>query len=144
METMTGRTKRHGGPRVSIKDVADAVEEAARTFGYVASPTASGLAGGRTKTIGVLAFPGSRWFHSRALDGATLELRTHNYHLALFDLKDTRDQLGSVLTTLQRCVDAVLGIRILLDELNGKPGALDSAVARHRLEVRSTTSQAPN
>lgn len=89
MSTINARTKRYRGRHVNIEDVAIAagvstatvsralrglprvstatgekVLEAARRLGYAASPTASGLASGTTRTIGVLALLTSRWFHS--------------------------------------------------------------------------------
>lgn len=133
MSTVSARTKRYRGREVSIEDVAIAagvstatvsralrglprvatatrrkVIEAARMLGYAASPTASGLASGTTRTIGVLAHPTSRWFHSHALEGISQELSASNYHLALLNLKDFNSRPECWFTTLRRRVDAVL------------------------------------
>lgn len=58
----------------------------ATDLGYVASSSASGLATGRTKTIGVLAPFVSRWFFSKAIEGADRELHLRNYNMTLFNL----------------------------------------------------------
>ncbi|WP_426995958.1 LacI family DNA-binding transcriptional regulator [Pseudarthrobacter sp. N5] len=104
------RTPRGGRPAVSIEDVAvaagvstatvsravrglprvspatrDRVQEAASRLGYVASSFASGLATGRTRTIGVVAPAGCGWFSSKAIDGAARVLNERNYTLSLFN-----------------------------------------------------------
>jgi DNA-binding LacI/PurR family transcriptional regulator len=55
-------------------------------LGYVASPSASNLASGRTRTIGVLAPYVDRWYFGRAIEGLEQELRTQSYSLLLFSL----------------------------------------------------------
>ena len=95
MARTTERSQRGGHNGVSIEDVAAAagvstatvsravrglprvspatrekILEVAGNLGYVASSSASGLATGRTKTIGVLAPFVSRWFFSKAIEGA--------------------------------------------------------------------------
>lgn len=129
----SGRPKRQGGQDVSIEDVAIAagvstatvsralrglprvstatrekVLKAAGKLGYATSPTASGLASGKTRTIGVLALPTSRWFHSHALEGIAQELSTSNYRLALLNLKDFDSRPECLSIALRRRVDAVL------------------------------------
>jgi LacI family repressor for deo operon, udp, cdd, tsx, nupC, and nupG len=55
-------------------------------LGYVASPSASGLATGRTRTIGVLAPFVDRWYFSRSIEGVDKALRSNSYNLLLFNL----------------------------------------------------------
>ncbi len=115
MSKTTGRSQRGGHTGVSIEDVAAAagvstatvsravrglpprvspatrekILEVASSLGYVASSSASGLATGRTRTIGVLAPFVSRWFFSKAIEGADRELHSRKYNLSLFNLGAT-------------------------------------------------------
>jgi len=90
-------------------------------LGYVASSSASGLATGRTKTIGVLAPFVSRWFFSKAIEGADRELHARNYNLSLFNLGghgSNRERLFSK-TMVYKQIDALLVLCMALthDEL---------------------------
>ncbi|KNH18377.1 LacI family transcriptional regulator [Arthrobacter sp. ZBG10] len=105
------RSQRGGHTGISIEDVAAAagvstatvsravrglpkvspvtrqkILEVAASLGYVASSSASGLATGRTRTIGILAPFVSRWFFSKAIEGADRELYARNYNLSLYNL----------------------------------------------------------
>lgn len=65
------------------------VEDAARELGYVASATASSLASGRTRNIGmVMPFLGS-WYYQNVLKGAHRALADAGYDLTLYHLEDT-------------------------------------------------------
>lgn len=82
----------------------------AGALGYVASSSASGLATGRTKTIGVLAPFVSRWFFSKAIEGADRELHARQYNLSLFNLGghgSHRERLFSK-TMVYKQIDALL------------------------------------
>jgi DNA-binding LacI/PurR family transcriptional regulator len=82
----------------------------AADLGYVASSSASGLATGRTKTIGVLAPFVSRWFFSKAIEGADRELHARQYNLSLFNLGghgSHRERLFSK-TMVYKQIDALL------------------------------------
>jgi LacI family repressor for deo operon, udp, cdd, tsx, nupC, and nupG len=131
----TDRAQRGGHPGVSIEDVAAAagvstatVSRAVRglprvspatrekilgiaeTLGYVASSSASGLATGRTRTIGVLAPFVSRWYFSKAIEGADRELHARQYNLSLFNLGGhggNRERLFSK-TMVYKQIDALL------------------------------------
>ncbi|GIU55890.1 LacI family DNA-binding transcriptional regulator [Arthrobacter sp. NicSoilC12] len=131
----TERAQRGGHSGVSIEDVAAAagvstatVSRAVRglprvspatrekilgiaeSLGYVASSSASGLATGRTKTIGVLAPFVSRWFFSKAIEGADRELHSRQYNLSLFNLGghgSHRERLFSK-TMVYKQIDALL------------------------------------
>ena len=133
--TETDRAQRGGHSGVSIEDVAAAagvstatVSRAVRglprvspatrekilgiaeALGYVASSSASGLATGRTKTIGVLAPFVSRWFFSKAIEGADRELHARQYNLSLFNLGghgSNRERLFSK-TMVYKQIDALL------------------------------------
>jgi LacI family repressor for deo operon, udp, cdd, tsx, nupC, and nupG len=62
------------------------VRLAANQLGYVASSSASGLATGRTRAMGVVVPSVSRWFYTTALEGIDAELRAASYDLILFNL----------------------------------------------------------
>ncbi|MDJ0354911.1 MAG: LacI family transcriptional regulator [Actinomycetota bacterium] len=74
-----------GLPRVSPATRAR-ILAVAEDLGYVASPSASTLATGRTRTIGVLAPFADRWYFGRSIEGVERELREHSYNLLLFSL----------------------------------------------------------
>ena len=73
-------------------------------------PRRPGLATGRTKTIGVLAPFVSRWFFSKAIEGADRELHSRQYNLSLFNLGghgSHRERLFSK-TMVYKQIDALL------------------------------------
>jgi LacI family repressor for deo operon, udp, cdd, tsx, nupC, and nupG len=65
--------------RQRIQGVADGL-------GYVASSSASGLATGRTLTMGVVAPSISRWFYTTVIEGIDSALRDANYDMILYNL----------------------------------------------------------
>ena len=98
-----------GLPRVSPA-TREKILGIAEALGYVASSSASGLATGRTKTIGVLAPFVSRWFFSKAIEGADRELHARQYNLSLFNLGghgSHRERLFSK-TMVYKQIDALL------------------------------------
>lgn len=147
MARITERSQRGGHSGVSIEDVAAAagvstatvsravrglprvspatrekILEVAGALGYVASSSASGLATGRTRTIGVLAPFVSRWFFSKAIEGADRELHARQYNLSLFNLGghgSNRERLFSK-TMVYKQIDALLVLCMALspDELD--------------------------
>ena len=98
-----------GLPRVSPA-TREKILVVAEALGYVASSSASGLATGRTRTIGVLAPFVSRWFFSKAIEGADRELHGRQYNLSLFNLGGHgthRERLFSK-TMVYKQIDALL------------------------------------
>ena len=98
-----------GLPRVSPK-TREKILAIAEDLGYVASSSASGLATGRTRTVGVLAPYVNRWFFSAALDGVYQELHGRGYNLSLFNLgghSRSPDRPFSR-TMVQKHIDALL------------------------------------
>lgn len=89
----------------------DRVHRAAEELAYVPSPAASGLASGRTSSIGVLASFASRWFLTAVLEGAESVLREAGYDLLLYNVGDpaARDRFFSH-SPMRRRVDAVLAL----------------------------------
>lgn len=55
---------------------------------YVASPTATSLASGRTQVVGVVAPFLTRWFFATLVSAIEKTLRRHGHHVLLFDLED--------------------------------------------------------
>ncbi|MDN4482230.1 LacI family DNA-binding transcriptional regulator [Demequina lignilytica] len=121
-----------GKPSVSAA-TRERVEEAARSLGYVASATASSLASGRTRNIGmVMPYLGS-WFYAAVLKGAHRALADGGYDLTLYHLEDTtrhaerRQRLFDEFLRRKR-VDAFIAVSLELSDaeleriaLLGKP-----------------------
>jgi DNA-binding LacI/PurR family transcriptional regulator len=76
-----------GLDRVSA-DTRERVLRVARELDYVASPTATSLASGRTQVVGVVAPFLTRWFFSELVSAIEKTLRRHGHHVLLFDLED--------------------------------------------------------
>lgn len=64
----------------------EAVEQAAAKLGYVVSSSASSLASGRHRNIGVAVPKLSNWFFSRVIEGVQLELVERGYDMTLYRL----------------------------------------------------------
>jgi DNA-binding LacI/PurR family transcriptional regulator len=93
------------------------VTEAARELSYVISPQASGLASGRTGTIGIVVPFITRWFFANAVAGASNVLREAGYDVLLHHLGSAtaRDRFFERMP-LARRVDAVLTVSLPLAE----------------------------
>lgn len=109
-----------GLPRVS-EQTRRRILDVASELGYVASSAASGLATGRTRTIGVLAPYVDRWFFYKALEGVERELHEQGYNLSLFSL-DSRSgerQRTFSKTMVAKHIDAllVLCMALSMDEI---------------------------
>jgi len=110
VSTATVSRAMRGLPRVSPK-TREKILAIAEDLGYVASSSASGLATGRTRTVGVLAPYVNRWFFSAALDGVYQELHGRSYNLSLFNLGGghSRDRNRPFNRTMvQKHIDALL------------------------------------
>jgi len=95
-----------------------AVQQAAADLGYVVSSSASGLASGRTRNIGVLVPVINHWFYASVLEGICTALMREGYDTTLYQLsKDSqqRHQVFSDFLQRQR-VDAVIAINVELSE----------------------------
>ncbi len=93
------------------------VVEAARELSYVISPQASGLASGRTGTIGIVVPFITRWFFANVVAGASTALREAGYDVLLHHLGSAtaRDRFFERMP-LARRVDAVLTLSLPLAE----------------------------
>jgi DNA-binding LacI/PurR family transcriptional regulator len=94
------------------------VEAAAKALGYVVSASASSLASGRTRNIGVLVPFLDRWFFSTVLSGIASALMRQGYDITLYSLSDDREQRRRVFDTFLRRqrVDGVIAISLELDD----------------------------
>jgi len=93
------------------------VVEAARELSYVISPQASGLASGKTGTIGIVVPFITRWFFANAVAGASTVLREAGYDVLLHHLGSAaaRDSFFERMP-LARRVDPVLTVSLPLTE----------------------------
>ncbi|UOE43808.1 LacI family DNA-binding transcriptional regulator [Agromyces larvae] len=94
------------------------VEEAAARLGYVVSSSASSLASGRTRNVGVVVPFLNRWFFSSVLEGVQQALLRTGYDLTLYNLAGDGDERATVFEQflLRRRVDAVIAISLELTE----------------------------
>lgn len=89
------------------------VQQAAAELGYISSPIAAALAGGKTKTIAVIAPWVSRWFFGTVIEGAREVVAEHGYNLMLYPVGVDPQQAGfTTIPSLSRRVDGVLRINV--------------------------------
>lgn len=102
-----------GLDRVS-PETRERVLKVAAELDYVASPTATSLASGRTQVVGVVAPFLTRWFFASLVSSIEKALRKESHHVLLFDLEDesydTRLELNQNL--LWRRVDGVITLNL--------------------------------
>lgn len=104
------------------------VLEAARQLDYTVSPHASGLASGRTGTVGIVVPFVNRWFFSNAVAAAYGVLTDAAYDVLLYHLQSgaARDRFFERMP-LARRVDAVLTLAMPLNE--------EHMLALHALDI---------
>ena len=117
VSTATVSRALRGLPRVS-EVTRERVLQAAADLEYVASPSAAGLAGGRTRAVGVVVPFVSRWFYATVVQGAEEPLREAGYDLLLYNLGGDVESRRRVFTThlMRRRVDAVLVLSLTPNE----------------------------
>jgi DNA-binding LacI/PurR family transcriptional regulator len=93
------------------------VVRAAQDLHYVASPTATSLASGRTRVVGVVVPFLTRWFFAELISGIEKALRGHDHHVLLFDLESDRfdQRMRLTQTMLWKRVDGVIMLDIPVD-----------------------------
>ena len=103
----------HVSPATRLK-----VEASAGKLGYVVSSTASSLASGRMKNIGVVVPFLDRWFFSSVVEGDQRALLRNGYDLTLYSLTGGEAERRSVFEhfLLRQRVDAVIAISLELTE----------------------------
>jgi LacI family transcriptional regulator, repressor for deo operon, udp, cdd, tsx, nupC, and nupG len=119
VSTATVSRALRGLPRVSEVTRAR-VFQAAEDLQYVASPTASSLASGKTHVVGVVVPYVTRWYFAQLISGVSGVLREQGFHALLFDVGDEGPQRPLLLDSrmLFKRVDAVaiLSLRLHEDE----------------------------
>jgi DNA-binding LacI/PurR family transcriptional regulator len=102
-----------GLDRVS-PETRDRVARAARELNYVASPTATSLASGRTRIVGVAAPFLTRWFFATLVSSIEKALRAEGHHVLLLDLEDGSDEGRMPLSRsmLWKRVDGLIALNI--------------------------------
>jgi DNA-binding LacI/PurR family transcriptional regulator len=116
VSTATVSRALRGLPNVAA-DTRARVLDAARELDYVSSPSASRLASGQTRSVGVVMPYIGRYFFGQVLAGAEHVLREAGYDVLLYALPDQdarADFFGRM--PLRRRVDAVLIITLPLTE----------------------------
>ena len=108
VSTATVSRALRGLPNVT-DDTRQRVLRAAAELGYVASPSASSLASGRTRTIGVLTPWVRRWYFANVVDGAERALRETNFDALLYRFEVSGGERRRVEpSVLRRRVDGIL------------------------------------
>jgi DNA-binding LacI/PurR family transcriptional regulator len=113
VSTATVSRALRGLPRVS-DETRERVLAAAARMEYVASPHAASLAGGQTRTIGVVVPNVTRWFFGSVIHGAEELLRSEGYDVLLYDITgdpEARRRLFSA-HLLSKRVDAVMVLAV--------------------------------
>jgi DNA-binding LacI/PurR family transcriptional regulator len=116
VSTATVSRALNGRAKVS-ESARERVREAASALGYVASASASSLASGRTRTVGVLVPLVDTWFFGAVLAGVAETFARHGYDVTLYVVTTeaaTRRELFQTFLRRQG-VDAVLAISLALE-----------------------------
>lgn len=102
-----------GLDRVS-PDTREKVRRVAEELHYVASPTATSLASGRTRIVGVIVPFVSRWYFAAMVSAIGKSLRERGYQVLLFDLEREVFDSRLLLTRsmLWKRVDGVISINV--------------------------------
>jgi DNA-binding LacI/PurR family transcriptional regulator len=116
VSTSTVSRSLRGLPNVSAR-TRQRVLDAAEELSYVVSPSASGLASGQTRSIGVVVPFVTRWFFANAVAGACDVLAEAGYDVLLYHLgsANARDRFFDRMP-LARRVDAVVALTMPLTE----------------------------
>lgn len=130
VSTATVSRALRGLPNVS-GGTRERVLRAARELDYVISPSASRLASGQTRSIGVVSPYLGRWFFGQVLSGAEEVLRAAGYDVLLYALPDERSRAEFFATMpLRRRVDGILVLTLPLEPAEvGQLGAVGVPLA---------------
>lgn len=95
------------------------VVQAAAQLDYIASPTASGLASGRSRLIGIITPFMARWFFTGIMSAIEKTLREHQHHILLMDLERSETSMSRLSLTqgmLFKRVDGLIVINVELQD----------------------------
>jgi Transcriptional regulators len=92
----------------------DRVHGVARELGYVVSSSASALATGRMRNVGIVLPFLNRWFYGAVVEGAQSALLGQGYDLTLYNLGGGEEERRSVFEhfLLRKRVDAVIAVSL--------------------------------
>ena len=123
-------------------DTRERVRKAAKDLNYIASPTASGLASGRTRLVGVITPFMGRWFFTNVISALDKAMREHHHHLLLMDLekKSPDERLSLTQSMMFKRVDGLIVINV---ELNTEEADLVSRLDLPVVTVGSRFANAP-
>ncbi|MEO7069840.1 MAG: LacI family DNA-binding transcriptional regulator [Nostocoides sp.] len=95
------------------------VEKVATELNFVASPTATSLASGRTRVVAVVAPFLTRWFFATLVSAIDRTLREQDHHVLLFDLEDDSYDRRMHLTQnmLWKRADGVITLNLPVDDV---------------------------
>ena len=118
VSTATVSRALRGLPTVSVSTRMRVLEAATR-LDYVVSPTASSLASGKTRVVGVVVPYVTRWYFAQLIAAASRVLREQGYHVLLLDVGDNGPQRSLLIDQqmLWKRVDAVLVFQLQLHEV---------------------------
>ncbi len=125
VSTATVSRALRGLPNVSTR-TREKVSLAAAELGYVPSPSASSLASGRTRTVGVVTPYIRRWFFAHLIDGIQEPLRAAGYDVLLYTIGEYGEARGHAFDpdTLRKRAEGVIVLSVpVTDE---EIGALDA------------------
>jgi len=113
VSTATVSRALRGLPNVS-EATRERIREVADQLGYVASSSASGLASGRTHTMGVAVPSVSRWFYTTVLEGVDAALREAGFDMILYNLasRDGDRERAFHRSLLRKRTDALIAIGV--------------------------------
>lgn len=113
----------------------------AKELNYVASPTATSLASGRTMVVGITAPTFTRWFFATLVSAIGAAVRVDGYQLLLFDLERNAGTARAELTAplLSKRVDGLVSLNVpmtdaeqtLIEKLGLPLVAVGEPVAAH-------------
>jgi DNA-binding LacI/PurR family transcriptional regulator len=95
------------------------VVQAAAELDYITSPTASGLASGRSRLIGIITPFMARWFFTGIMSAIEKTLREHQHHILLMDLERSETSVSRLSLTqgmLFKRVDGLIVINVEMHE----------------------------
>lgn len=113
VSTATVSRALRGLPNVS-RETRELVQAAAAELGYVASPSASGLSGGRHRAVAIVIPSTAGWFSSRVIEGVDSVLRREGYDTFLVILaasQTARERLFHN-SLLRKRADALIALGI--------------------------------
>ena len=93
------------------------VVQAAAQLDYIASPTASGLASGRSRLIGIITPFMARWFFTGIMSAIEKTLREHQHHILLMDLERSETSMSRLSLTQGMLFKRVDGLIVIIVEM---------------------------